>query len=139
MSDTHTRTGTLHRSTDDSDDIQSMHDVFSDWERRAVLYYLQEREDPAEIDGIVTHLVDWRRGNEEATPREGNPNERTRHRVVYAHVTKMDDFGIVSYDSRADTVSLCDDMKVSVSPPWTQASGRNEHGPDLGTSGRSSP
>lgn len=112
------------RTTDDSHTIQTMHEVFSDWDRRAILYCLQEHSGQASIDCVARHLVGWRRGEPDPVSAEEDDVDRIRGHVVYSHVTKMDDFGIVTYDPCTETVELPDDMTVTVTPPW------NDHAAD---------
>jgi hypothetical protein len=106
-----------HRSVTDSGEIESMHDILSCWERRALLYYLQERSDPASLGDVAAHLAGWRGGNE--TPAEDETAVReTRRELRREHVRKMATFGALRYDARASTVELVDGMTVAVSEPW---------------------
>ncbi|MFB6139171.1 MAG: hypothetical protein ABEJ26_01900 [Halosimplex sp.] len=96
-----------------------MHDVFSDWERRAILYYLQEREEHAAVDDVAAHLVGWWRGSDRPAAADDGTVRRVRDRLGCAHLEKLDRFGVVTYDPCADTVRLGDEMKVSITNPWS--------------------
>ncbi|WP_123538824.1 DUF7344 domain-containing protein [Halosimplex salinum] len=103
----------------DSTEIETMHDVFSDWERRAILYYLQEHGGRATVDELCRHLVGWWRGRERPAPRDDDLVRRVREQVACTHLLKLQNFGVVSYDPRRETIRLSEEMKVSVSEPWT--------------------
>jgi RNA polymerase sigma-B factor len=45
-----------------------MHDVFSDWERRAILYCLQDSDGRISVERLAAHLVGWWRGHERPAP-----------------------------------------------------------------------
>ena len=129
MSESHTRTdATAHFTTDDATEIQSMHDVFSSWERRAILYYLQEREAAASVADLAEHLVAWRRGTDQPAAGAGDVVERVRHRIVHAHVMEMAEFGVLRYDARSERVELSEGMRVTVCPPWHRDSDRPGQG-----------
>lgn len=96
-----------------------MHDVFSDWERRAILFYLQEREERAGLDHLARQVVAWRRGSRTLPDEDDEAVERTRDRLRYSHVMKMAEFGILNYRPRSDEISLSTGVQVSVEPPWT--------------------
>lgn len=106
-----------------TDTITSMHDIFSCWERRAILYYLHERADPAPLDRLAAHLVGWRRGERTPAAPEADAVQRTRRSLLHGHVRKMENFGVVSYDPREDAVRLVDGMTVAVDPPWEDRDG----------------
>ena len=135
MSDGYLHSITPQRGTaDDPHEIRCMHDVFSDWERRAILYFLLQREDPTAIDRLTRHIVGWRQGEETPVPPDHEAIDRVRHHVVYSHVVKMDNFGVVEYDPRYEEVGLAEDMKVSVRPPWDR-SDAPDHEPDQASTG----
>lgn len=118
MSDSPLHAGSAtQRIATDPDGIRSMHDILSCWERRALLYYLQEREDPAPLDDLAAHVVGWRRGNESPAS-DDDAVARERRELLREHVEKMAEFGVVRYDPRADDVHLVDGMTVAVSAPW---------------------
>jgi len=118
MSERTRERGTVEqRPGTDPDGIQSMHDILSCWERRALLYYLQEREDPASLDDLAAHVAGWRRGDDAAATDDEavRAAERTLRRD---HLRKMEAFGVLSYEPREDVVDLVDGMTVAVSRPW---------------------
>jgi len=120
MSDTHIRTGQVHdRPSIDGNGIETMHDVFSDWERRAVLYCLQERDGRTPVETVARHLVGWWRGHERPAPVDDDIVAQVRERIGRVHLLKLDEFGVVSYNPRGETVRLADEMKVSISEPWS--------------------
>lgn len=110
-------TPATHRIGTDPDGIQSMHDILSCWKRRAILYYLQEVEEPADVDDVATHLLAWRRGDETPTRAADDP-ESVREELLHEHVEKMEEFGVVRYRDHTDSVHLVDGMTVAVSAPW---------------------
>lgn len=103
----------------DSSEIETMHDVFSDWERRAILYYLQEHDGRASVEEVAAHLVGWWRGGDSPAAATDDEVARVRDRLGCAHLLKLDDFGVVTYDVRGETVRLAEEMKLSISEPWT--------------------
>ena len=120
MSDTHIRTGQVHnRPSIDGNEIETMHDVFSDWERRAILYCLQERDGRTPVETVARHLVGWWRGHERPAPVDDDIVAQVRERIGRVHLLKLDEFGVVSYNPRTETVRLADDMNVSISEPWS--------------------
>ncbi|WP_459192634.1 DUF7344 domain-containing protein [Halosimplex sp. J119] len=102
-----------------------MHDVFSDWERRAILYYLQDCGNRAPVEEVAAHLVGWWRGEDRPAATDEDAVTRVRDRLGCAHLSKLDDFGVVAYDPRTDTVRLAEDMKLSISEPWSDRSDAN--------------
>lgn len=106
-----------HEITADPDGIQSMHDILSCWKRRALLYYLQEVEEPADVDELAAHLQAWRRGDEEPAAGE-DAVDQVREDLRHEHVRKMEEFGVVRYRPATETVHLVDGMTVAVSAPW---------------------
>lgn len=115
----HPRTQSDSRCIDDAPGpIRSMHDVFSNWDRCAILYYLKQNEGPADVDGVAEHLVAWSRGRTEPEPRDEAVADAVKPHVVHAHVQRLDRFGIAVYDPCEGTVELSDDVEVMVSPPW---------------------
>lgn len=118
MSDSPLQAGTVdQRVGTDPDGIQSMHDILSCWERRALLYYLQEREDPAGLRTVSAHLAGWRRGNEGPSS-DDEAIVDTRRELRREHLRKMEEFGVVWFDPGVDDVGLVDGMTVAVSKPW---------------------
>lgn len=95
-----------------------MHDVLSDWTRRAVLYYLQEYGDPAEVEDVAVHLLAWWRGREKPASDGHDVDRRTRQCLLQEHLLKMDEFGVLAYDAGSDAVRLVEGMEVVVDPPW---------------------
>ncbi|WP_135364085.1 DUF7344 domain-containing protein [Halosimplex halophilum] len=129
----HTRTAaTRDSSRVDSAGIRTMHDIFSDWERRAILYHLQSVGGRSSVEALAAHLVGWWRGREEPAEVDGELVDRVRRRLGCAHLSKLDDFGVLAYDPRSGTVRLSEEMKLSVSEPWTDRSGCESAGRVLG-------
>ncbi|WP_436930294.1 DUF7344 domain-containing protein [Halosimplex halobium] len=125
----HTRTGATRDSRRvDSTGIRTMHDIFSDWERRAILYHLQSAGGRSSVEVLAAHLVGWWRGREEPAAADGELVDRVRRRLGCAHLSKLDDFGVLAYEPRSGTVRLSEEMKLSVSEPWTDRSGRDSAG-----------
>jgi len=100
--------------------IRSMQDVFSNWWRRAILYYLQTEDSPARIPAMTDQLVTWfnDRQSRASTQQETICPAKTRGRLRRGHITEMRQFGLLEYDPGSDTVWIADDVTVSVAPPW---------------------
>ncbi|WP_218927297.1 DUF7344 domain-containing protein [Halosimplex rubrum] len=124
MSDTHScADAPRDRRRLDSTGIQTMHDIFSDWERRAILYHLQEVGGRSSVEAVAAHLVGWWRGRERPAAAGDDLVDSVRRRLGCAHLAKLDDFGVLAYDPRSGTVRLSEEMKLSVSEPWTDHGG----------------
>lgn len=95
-----------------------MHDIFSDPLRCAVLYYLQEVENPADVDEMVDEVLSWC-PEEDVT--DGEPVESAQTWFFHEHVVRMDEFGVVRYDPRRHTVRLSDNVCLTVPFPWKNA------------------
>lgn len=91
-----------------------MHDVFSDPHRRAVLFYLQERERTAD----VRELAEWVDVHCESEIGPDRPSAGRASWLLHRHVLSMDEFGLVEYDPEDCSVSLAEDVCVTVTPPW---------------------
>lgn len=98
--------------------IRHMQDVFSNWWRRAILYYLTE-EGPASLTALTRRLLRW------AWDRDGAPSlkttgllKHTRHTLRQGHVTELAAFGLIGFDPDAGRVWLPEDVTVTVPPPW---------------------
>jgi|GEM_PF-2306139 len=100
-----------------------MHDIFSDWERRAILYHLQDVGGRSSVEATAAHLVGWWRGREHPAAADEDLVDHVRRRLGCAHLAKLDDFGVLAYDPRSGTVRLSEEMKLSVSDPWTDRGG----------------
>ena len=91
-----------------------MHDVLSDPRRRAVLYYLREFENPADVDDLVDRILAW---CPDGNSSDGTPSDSTRARLLNDHVRRMEAFGLLAYDPDRETVRLSEDVSVTVAPP----------------------
>lgn len=89
--------------------ISNMHDVLSDPERRRVLHALQEADDPVTLADLAAVVVP-------ADAAAADDRWLPDRRLLHDHVVPMDEFGLVSYDRATGTVSLPDDVTVSVHP-----------------------
>jgi hypothetical protein len=98
-----------------------MHDIFSNWERRALLFALEERTDATPVNVLARCLVAWRRGVSTPAPADDLAVDRLGTRLRHDHVVQMAEFGVVVYDQREDVVRLADDVTVTVDPPWRDA------------------
>ena len=105
-----------------------MHDIFSDWERRAILYHLQTVDGRSSVEATAAHLVGWWRGHEGPAAADDELVDHVRRRLGCAHLSKLDDFGVLTYDPRSGTVRLSEEMKLSVSEPWTDRGDREPVG-----------
>lgn len=77
--------------------------ALSNRRRRYVLYYLRNHEQ-AQTDELAAQIAAW----EQEIPRSEVPAEDTHqvHRaLVHSHLPKLEDYGLVEYDRRSDTVS----------------------------------
>jgi len=105
-----------------------MHDIFSDWERRAILYHLQTVGGRSSVEATAAHLVGWWRGREEPAAADDDLVDHVRRRLGCAHLSKLDDFGVLTYDPRSGRIRLSEEMKLSVSEPWTDRDDREPAG-----------
>lgn len=87
--------------------ITSMLDVFSDADRRFILYCLQEADGPVDVAEIRTRLADWSSDGVDSAVAESCHN----------HVLEMEAFGVVEYDRGNDAVRIADDVALSVQRP----------------------
>ncbi|MFB6165278.1 MAG: hypothetical protein ABEJ31_08985 [Haloarculaceae archaeon] len=94
------------------DRIRSMHDVFGDPSRRAVLYYLQEIESPADVCAVARQVAAWCRDRADAAG-----VRRERAWLLHSHVLSLAEAGLVTYDAETDTIALPDDVCIAVDPP----------------------
>ena len=91
--------------------IRSMHDILSNWFRRAIITVLQESEGPVGVAEINNQVLEWREAHESTV------SDQQHRRILEAHLTRLDLFEILAYDSVQETVRLYDDVTFSFSPP----------------------
>jgi hypothetical protein len=102
-----------------------MHDVFSNQYRRAILYQLQQSDEPMAVTTVSNQVLARKRGADGGS-REDRPDEPSLPESVRAHIEKMEEFGILGWDRRTDTVWIPDSVTISVASPWDDAdSGRS--------------
>lgn len=94
-----------------------MNDVFSSWCRRAILYYLQDHEDPVAVTAVTRQLIVWQRDEVPHPEQEAALVEWLRPRLLQHHIVEMDEFGILNYDPDSDRVWIPDTVTITVSPP----------------------
>jgi len=86
-------------------------DVLSSARRRYVLYYLQQSDDPVDINELARQVAAW----ENDTDVE-NLTDQQRKRVYISlyqtHLPKLDSIGIVEYDKESGEVALTDKAHV---------------------------
>ncbi len=82
-------------------------DLLSSPRRRFVLYYLNQIDDTVTIGELADEVAAW---ENEVEVEELSSQQRKRVYVslYQTHVPKMDDAGIIDYDSDAGTVSLAE-------------------------------
>lgn len=102
----------------DAGPIRNMHDVFTNRCRRAILYYLQDRDERTSLNALVRQLVEWERGLVPDPSRERSLVDWLRSRIVRTHILEMKQFGILGYDPTAEEVWIPDSVELSVAPPW---------------------
>lgn len=92
--------------------VECIHDVFSDPHRQAILYYLQESEEPVTLCDVTRTVTTW-------VEPDGSTGiaDRTTAWLLHTHVLAMEAFGLLDYDPEADTIALSDDVAITVSPP----------------------
>ena len=97
-----------------------MHDVLSNWWRRAILYYLRQYTPPVDVLTMTRQLVAWHRGDRFTTclAPDAELVAPTRRHLRSAHIVPMAEFGVLGYDPAAGTVWLPEAVTVSVAPPW---------------------
>lgn len=80
-------------------------DLLSSSRRRFVLYYLRQRDEPVELGDLASELAAWE--NDTAVD---DLTDRQRKRVYVSlyqtHIPKLEDAGLVSYDSETGSVRL---------------------------------
>ncbi|MHB9288366.1 hypothetical protein ACKVMT_15155 [Halobacteriales archaeon Cl-PHB] len=92
---------------------QSIHDVFSNPYRAAVLYHLQDADGPVPVDDVVDQVLVWSPDHEDDADRN-----RIRSWLVESHVLRLAELGLVRRDREADTIRLAEDVSVTVTQPW---------------------
>jgi len=97
--------------------VRNMHDVFSDWWRRAILAYLDDRGSPASLTALTRQVLAWYGGAAASVPPDWSLVERTHRGLRHGHVRELRAADILGYDPEADTVWLPDDVAVSVPRP----------------------
>lgn len=98
--------------------LRNMHDVLSNWDRRAILYCLECREGPVGLRTVARRLLAWQHGTVLPSREESASVETTRLRLLREHVAAMEEFGVLEYDEESDTLRIPEAVTVSVSPPW---------------------
>lgn len=98
--------------------IHNVHDVFTNWWRRAILYYVREGDAPVDLTAMTRQLIVWYRGSGTPADVEQALVERTRRMLRQAHVLELRAADMLGYDSESDAVWIPDDVSVSVPPPW---------------------
>lgn len=95
--------------------------------RRYVVYYLRDK-DEATVAELARVVVAWERGipREDATE---DALEPVKTDLVHTHLPKLEDFRVVEYDPRSETVCYTHrpkvlddvvDLAVTIeSPPWS--------------------
>ncbi len=116
-------------SRPDSDTLSQdvVFDLLSSPRRRFVLYYLNQVEDDVSIGELADEVAAWENeiGVDELSSQQ---RKRVYVSLYQTHVPKMEDAGIIDYDSDAGTVSLADqanDISAYLSRdeagrPWQQ-------------------
>jgi hypothetical protein len=93
-------------STSDTELTQDdVFEILSSPRRRYLLYHLRQRQEPVELTDLAEHVAAWENGVEttELTTQE---RKRVYVSLYQTHVPKLDDAGIVEYDSESGMVSL---------------------------------
>lgn len=70
--------------------------------RRYILYYLRDN-DQAQTNELATQIVSW----EQDIPLKDVPSEEAEQvqvNLVHSHLPKLEDYGLVEYDRRSETV-----------------------------------
>lgn len=70
--------------------------------RRYVLYYLRDH-DHAQIDELAVQIAAWEHDILEAEV-SGEDVDRISTDLVHSHLPKLEEYGLVEYDRRSDTV-----------------------------------
>lgn len=89
-------------------------DILSSPRRRYVLYYLREYGGPVELTDLAEELAAW---ENDTTVEELSPQARKRVYVslYQTHVPKLQEAGLIDYDSDSGELSLADET-TSVDP-----------------------
>lgn len=90
--------------------IDAVFDALGHQRRRTVLHYLRERPDGrSSVDELAEALAD-RRGN---GTDDGPTPERVTASLVHHHLPKLEDAGVVEYETETGTVRYLDDPLAS--------------------------
>lgn len=93
-------------STSDTELTQDdVFEILSSPRRRYLLYHLRQRQEPVELTTLAEHVAAWENGvdTEDLTTQE---RKRVYVSLYQTHVPKLDDAGIVEYDSESGMVAL---------------------------------
>jgi len=93
-------------STSDTELTQDdVFEILSSPRRRYLLHYLRQRQEAVELTELAEHVAAWENG---VDPDELTTQERKRVYVslYQTHVPKLDDAGLVDYDSESGMVVL---------------------------------
>lgn len=94
-----------------TDPITSMHDILSDPYRCAILAYLTECANPADVDELIAAVLEWQSDDRPSdSPQPGSPEAWLRNE----HIVHMNEFGVISYDPNAESVRLAEDFSVTL-------------------------
>lgn len=74
-------------------------DLLASGERRCLLRYLHEQSDPVPVAELAAHL-------------SANGHDHPRVRLEHAHLPKLDDTGVVAYDSGRERVDYRSDERL---------------------------
>ena len=95
--------------------IRSMHDIFADPYRRAVLYYLQHADEPVALGELANTVLAWSPDGDADVRTDG---ARPETWLRDTHILAMDEFGVLAYDHEEDLVRLPADVSMQISRPW---------------------
>jgi DNA-binding transcriptional ArsR family regulator len=98
-------------------------DILSSPRRRYVLYYLREYGGPVELTDLAEELAAW---ENDTTVTEISPQARKRVYVslYQTHVPKLDEAGLIEYDSDSGELRLSDQGSVVDPYLGTESEGR---------------
>lgn len=84
---------------------ETVFDILSSPRRRYVLHYLRRAEEPVELTELAKQVAAW---ENETDPESLTDQQRKRVYVslYQTHIPKLDDAGVVDYDSDEGTISL---------------------------------
>ena len=85
----------------------TVYDILSNPRRRYILYYLRQGDQPVKLTTLAEHVAAWE-NETDVESLEEQQRKRVYVSLYQTHIPKLDDAGLVEYDSDAGTVALAE-------------------------------